>query len=217
LAAVQSKEYILSSGNSSSKIETSTRNSTKPIATSIKSSKSINKTASERNIQFQSQVFSVPIDANIETRPEGPFWDVMSQTYEKCCSLNRDRIKPILVKDDLELNNELFSSFSNQTHILHHRAQGMFAIFETHNAFQQFDGFSQNQYSVQIMSSTGFYLVTKREMNGSPTITPIALSILLNAWPLLLIILVANGYAAIIIWLLVSRFWFLISFVLNRL
>jgi hypothetical protein len=210
LAAVQTKEYILSSGNSSNKITTLAQNTTKPVMPSGKSSKSINKTASERNVKFQSQVFSVPIDANIESRPEGPFWEVMSKTYEKCCSLNRDRIKPILVKDDLELNNELFSSFSNQTHILHHRSQGMFAIFETHHAFQQFDGFSQNQYSVQIMSSTGFYLITKREMNGSPTITPIALSILLNAWPLLLIILVANGYAAIIIWLLVSQLLFFI-------
>ena len=171
---------------------------------------------SSKSPKFQAQVS--PVDNKID----GPFWQIFSQSYEKCCPLNKNRLKTNHVKDDAALYEQIYNSFSNQTHIIFFQSQGMFAILELFNEFQQFDTNSFNPYAVQVLSSSGFYLITKRDFNGAPTMTPIALTILLNAWPLLLIILIANAYAGIFIWFLVSYlfvvcksfiFWFLIGLI----
>ncbi len=48
----------------------------------------------------------------------------------------------------------------------------------------------------------GFYLINRREINGASTTTPIAMSILINMWPLFVIIALANAYVGVFIWLL---------------
>lgn len=149
---------------------------------------------------LQSQIQMQPTQT--VSQADGPFFKIVADTYERCCPLNRNRLKPIKVKDDSGLYELLFESFSNQTHILHYQSQGIFSIMEFFN--QQTDLGSFNPFYVQIMNSQAFYLISKREQNGAPTITPIALTILLNAWPMLVIILMANAYAAIFIWFLVN-------------
>lgn len=171
-----------------------------PKNKTAKAAKRINSNLKGENAtKFQSQLLPPPPALIIE----GPFWIVFSQAYEKCCPLNSNRIKPVQLKSQSSFNRELFDSFSNQTHIINFQSQGMFGIIELFNQFQQFDANSFNPHSVQILSSSGFYLISKRDFNGAPTMTPIALSTLLNAWPIFVIILLANGYAAIFIWFLV--------------
>ncbi|CAF0992383.1 unnamed protein product [Brachionus calyciflorus] len=126
---------------------------------------------------------------------EGPFYSILSQTYETCCSLNSNRLKPIRVKDDATMYKFLFETYSNETHILNYRTKGIFSIIELSEQVK-------NPNLVQLMTSSSFYLITKREHNGSPTFTPIAITILVNAWPILLFILLANAYAAVFVWLL---------------
>lgn len=144
------------------------------------------------------------------TKAEGPFYELISQTYEKCCPLNRNRLTPVKLKDDHELHQTLFESFMNQTHILHPQSQGIYSIMEFYH--QQTDLGSFNPFYVQIMNSHAFYLISKRERNGAPAITPIALSILLNAWPMLVFIVLANGFAAVFIWFLVRINLFFFNF-----
>lgn len=147
--------------------------------------------------------FQHQIDPRYYQAISGPFWEVISGTYEKCCPLNKNRLRPILLENDTSVITELFHSFANQTHILNHQSQGMFSIIELFTNYETY-GFSYNNpFSVQILTSSGFYLISKREFNGAPTVTPIALTILLKAWPILAIILLANSYAAILIWFLV--------------
>jgi hypothetical protein len=148
--------------------------------------------------------FQHQIDPRYYQAIAGPFWEVISGTYEKCCPLNKNRLRPILLDNDTSVITELFHSFANQTHILNHQSQGMFSIIELFNNYESY-GFSYNNpFSVQILTSSGFYLISKREFNGAPTVTPIALTILLKAWPILAIIILANSYAAILIWFLVN-------------
>ena len=102
--------------------------------------------------KFQAQQNS-PIVNNID----GPFWQIFSQSYEKCCPLNKNRLKTNLVKNDAALHEQIFDSFSNQTHILFFQSQGMFAIIELFNQYQQFDTNSFNPYAVQVLSSSGMF------------------------------------------------------------
>ena len=106
-----------------------------------------------------------------ENQADGPFYSIVSETYETCCSLNINRLTPVRVKDDVSLYKFLFETYSNETHILHHRAKGIFSIFELSERVN-------NPNLVTIITSPSFYLVTKREHNGAPTFTPIAITIL---------------------------------------
>ena len=106
---------------------------------------------SSKKLKFESQLNMPAVVNNID----GPFWQIFSQSYEKCCPLNRNRLKTVPVRDENALQQQIFNSFSNQTHILFFQSQGMFAIIELFNQFQQFDTNSFNPYAVQVLSSSG--------------------------------------------------------------
>jgi len=105
--------------------------------------------------QQQQQQQQSNTNGPIENKVDGPFWQIFSQSYEKCCPLNRNRLKTTLLKNDAALHEQIFNSFSNQTHILFFQSQGMFAILELFNQYQQFDTNSFNPYAVQVLSSSG--------------------------------------------------------------
>lgn len=134
-------------------------------------------------------------EEDFEDMAYGPFYSIISQTYNVCCSLNAQHLTPIQIKDDKSMYQFLFETYKNETHFSNYRTKGIFAIIEL-------DEMVLNPNLIKIMTSSSFYLITKREYNGSPTSTPIAITILISSWPLLVFFLLANAYAAVFVWLL---------------
>ncbi|RNA05709.1 potassium channel [Brachionus plicatilis] len=134
-------------------------------------------------------------EESYEDLADGPFYSILSQTYDVCCSLNTNPLTPVRVKDDTSMYELLFDTYNNESSILNYKTKGIFSIIELTEMVL-------NPNLVAIMTSPSFYLITKREHNGSPTFTPIAITILINAWPILVFFLLANAYAAVFVWFL---------------
>lgn len=134
-------------------------------------------------------------DENYKDLVDGPFYSVVSQTYEICCSYNENHLTPIRIKDDGSLFELLFETYNNESHINNYKTKGIFSIIELKEVVL-------NPNIINVMTSSSFYLITKREQNGTPTITPIAIKILINSWPIIVFLILANAYAAIFVWLL---------------
>jgi hypothetical protein len=99
---------------------------------------------------------------NITAQPlgpllDGPIWEILKQTYEKCCPLNRNRLKPIQTRDEISLYQRLFNSYGKLNNTL--QGQGIYGIIENFDAFQSLDSTAQNPSSVQILSSSGMFFV----------------------------------------------------------
>lgn len=93
-------------------------------------------------------------NATITSSPvHGPAWQIIRQAYERCCPLNRNRLKPVQTSDEFSLYQRLFDSFGKLNNTL--RGQGIYGIIENFNAFQNFEGDSQNPFSVPVLTSSG--------------------------------------------------------------
>lgn len=53
---------------------------------------------------------------------------------------------------------------------------------------------------LDIFFRKGFYLITKKRLNGFATVKPIVLEVFIEMWPLLLIVLLVYGYMSIMFW-----------------
>jgi hypothetical protein len=84
---------------------------------------------------------------------DGPVWEILKQTYDKCCPLNRNRLKPIQTRDEISLYQRLFNSYGKFNNTL--QGQGIYGIIENFDAFQSMDSNAMNPASVQILSSSG--------------------------------------------------------------
>jgi hypothetical protein len=80
-------------------------------------------------------------------------WEILKQTYDKCCPLNRNRLKPIQTRDEISLYQRLFNSYGKFNNTL--QGQGIYGIIENFDAFQSMDSNAMNPASVQILSSSG--------------------------------------------------------------
>lgn len=116
------------------------------------------------------------------SQPTGLIWDIIGKSYETCCLDAKLKSHPTY--DDFIQFNEVFKL--NQT------THGIFTFSLSHND----DLFRK----VELFKSNSFYLIAKREQSGTSIITPIALEILISSWPIFLIILIANCYAALFVW-----------------
>ena len=156
--------------------------------------------------KFQSQLMpdeqGGSVSYPLQQQMQGPIWQIVKQTYDKCCPLNRERLKPAKLKDNIHLYQSLFEAFANQTSLVYLHGQGLYGVVELRDDNHQFDLYAFSAHTVKLISSSGFYLIAKRELNGAPTMMPIALSTLIGCWPLLAITLIANILAGIFFWFL---------------
>ena len=108
--------------------------------------------------EFQSQILQ-NAQGNIiyinQLQMQGPVWQIIRQTYEKCCPLNRNRLRPTKLKDEIEVYQELLGSFSNQTNVLYLQSQGMFGLIELFNDAPHAETDAFSAHTVQILSSSG--------------------------------------------------------------
>lgn len=98
--------------------------------------------------------------SNTTTQPlrqlDGPVWEILKQTYDKCCPLNRNRLKPIQTRDEISLYQRLFNSYGKFNNTL--QGQGIYGIIENFDVFQSMDSNAINAASVQILSSSGIFM-----------------------------------------------------------
>ncbi len=143
----------------------------------------------------------------------GPYWTILRQAYDLCCPLNvfaKKAINPIRSPSKEDLAEKILNSYTREIinsvafanlNLYVTNTTGMFGIIDSasssstsgHN-FNKLDNF------VSVMSSEGFYLISKHEINGFPTTIPIVYELILKAWPLLVIIILINGYSSFIFW-----------------
>ena len=84
---------------------------------------------------------------------DGPIWEILKQTYDKCCPLNRNRMRPIQTRDEISLYQRLFNSYGKLNNTL--QGQGIYGIIENFDAFQSMDSNPINPSHVQLLSSSG--------------------------------------------------------------
>ncbi len=147
---------------------------------------------------------------------QGAVWEIARHAYDACCKANN--LKLIQLADEIAVSERMFQK-TNSNHL----NQGIFLFSNTLDSHY---GFNEYSKSIRLLTSSskyffssktshcfnlfltfvllGFYLIAKRDHAGSSIVTPIALEILLNSWPILLFISIANAYAAIFIWFMVS-------------
>ncbi len=144
----------------------------------------------------------------------GPFWTILHQTYDLCCPLNtfaKKPIRPVRSPDQNDLADKILNSYTREIinsvafaslNLYVTNTTGMFGIIgsATTDTTTNDHYFNKLDNFVNVISSDGFYLISKHEINGFPTTMPIVLELIVKAWPLLAVIFLINGYSSLIFW-----------------